>query len=187
MLTEKIDFTFIITTYGIVDYIPIDILINDTVVHSEKLTNNGRRLITVSTTLTQGPAHISLAVTENKKGALRIENVKVAWIADNSGMNSAWIVRADNEVWNYNDPGAEAAFDRILNGPHTKVITLDYATDETVPSYLRNYAYIVDNDGSQIQLRTLKGPYVFTESGKFVIPMTSPVSYWLMERLFVAL
>lgn len=187
MPTEQIDFTFILTTYGIVDYIPVSVLLNGTVIHSEQLTSNGRQLVTVRTTLQQGPTHIAISVTENKPGAARLENVKVAWIADNSGLNSAWINRADNEVWNYNDAETEAAFERIVNGPNTKVISLDYNTDDTVPSYLRNYAIVVNKNGQRVQSRSRKGQHVFNEPGSFIIPMTSPISYWLMERLFVAI
>jgi hypothetical protein len=184
MQTEQIDFTFILTTYGVVDYIPVAVLVNGEVLHSEHLTSNGRQLVTVRATLNQGPAHIAISVTENKPGAARLENVKVAWIADNSGLNSAWINRANNEIWNYDDAETEAAFERMANGPNTKVITLDYNTDDTVPSYLRNYAIVVDQAGQRVLSRSRKGQHVFNEAGSFIIPMTSPISYWLMERLF---
>jgi hypothetical protein len=187
MLTEQIEFTFILTAYGIADYMPIDIAVNGNIIHSERIVANGRKLVTVSASLSQGPAAISLSVTEKRPGAVRIENVKLAWIADASNLNSTWISLNDNEIWNYNDPGAAAAFDRIVNGAHAKAITLDYATDESVPSYLRNYAFITDTEGNVTQVSTLKGPYVFAGPGTFTLPMTSPTAYWLMERLFVAI
>lgn len=187
MPSEQINFTFILTAYGITDYIPVDILVNNNVVHSENISVNGRKTISTTISLEQGPANVSIAVTENQHGSVRVENIKVAWVNDSTSVNSSWTMQNDNEIWCYNDPDTVNAFNRIVNGTGAKVIALDYVTDETVPSYIRNYAFAEDEAGNRIELKTLKGQYVFNKKGRLTLPMTSPISYWLMERLFVAI
>lgn len=191
MQAEQIDFTFLLFVSGVVDAMPFTVTVNDTVIESGELARNGRHSITAHASLIQGPANVSFNIVEKRKGSVRLENIKLAWINDNSGVNSAWINSEDtpNTVWCYDDAESVAQFEKIANGSHTRVISLDYVTDESATSYLRNYGVSVDSEGNVTQMKDANNgaPHIFIGTGSFILPMTSPVSYWLMERLFVAI
>lgn len=190
MQAEQIDFTFMLTAIGVVQPIKVNVTVNDIVVASGEISKSGGQQFVARTTLEPGTVKLAFNVPDEFKGLLRIDNVRVVWIADNSSLNSSWVSReeVDNEIWNYNDPAADAEFEKIVNGPATKFIAMDYMTDGTTPSFLRNYAYVQTKD-TIVKIKDMenKNPYTFTCPGSFVIPITSPVAYWLMERLFVAL
>lgn len=175
---------------GITEPVPVEVRVNDVAVKQGRITTNGGQQFVAETCLEQGPAKIAFVIPNAFKGHIRIDNVRVVWIEDNSSLAPAWVAKdnAPNEIWNYNDPESDRMYEQIANGPASKFIALDYLTDGTTPSYLKNYAY-VETNGKTIKLRDIenKGPYAFVGPGSFVIPMASPVAYWLMERLFVAL
>jgi hypothetical protein len=105
------------------------------------------------------------------------------WLQENSNINPNWTSReaGPNEIWNYGVPAT--AWTAQTNALYHGTIMLDYEQDNR-RSFLRSYA-TVSTGGQTFNLRDKAGAYEFYAAGSFTLPLTSPVSYWLMKRLFV--
>jgi hypothetical protein len=187
MLSEQVNFTYILHASFVNEPIAVTASINEVPIATANITKNGKFEFLVNCDLEQGPANLSLHVAQTKNSTVTVSAVRLTWVNENSSTDAAWTGRepGPNEIWNYNDPDTEQVLSADNANPKHKTIILDYETDGR-KSFLRNYG-IVKTNNQEFNLRELLGPYTFKTAGKFSIPMTSPVSYWLMERLFVAI
>jgi hypothetical protein len=186
MLSEQVDFTYILHAAFVSDPVTVTARINDVPVASATITKNGKFEFVVESDLSQGAAALALHIAQTGNSTVTVSAVRLTWVNENSSTDASWTGRepGPNEIWNYNDPSTEVVLAAEAANPKHKTILLDYETDGR-KSFLRNYA-IVNVNNREFNLRDQTGPYTFKTAGEFFIPMTSPVSYWLMERLFVA-
>lgn len=187
MLSEQVNFTYILHASFVSEPIAITASINEVQVATATITKNGKFEFLVECNLEQGAANLSLQVAQTGNSSVTVGAIRLTWVNENSSTDASWTGREPGpyEIWNYNDPDTELILSADNANPKHKTIMLDYETDGR-KSFLRNYAIVKTND-QHFNLRDKSGPYTFKTTGKFTIPMTSPVSYWLMERLFVAI
>jgi hypothetical protein len=186
MLFEQINFVYILHAALVSEPITVTAHINDVQVASATIAKNGKFEFVVESNLSQGAANLTLHIAQTGNSTVTVSAVRLTWVNENSSTDASWTGRepGPNEIWNYSDPDTELVLTAEAANPKHKTIMLDYETDGR-KSFLRNYA-IVHINNQEFDLRDKSGPYTFKTVGKFSIPMTSPVSYWLMERLFVA-
>jgi hypothetical protein len=183
MQSEKINFTYILHAVQVTTPVTVSASVNGVHVASNKIEKSGKFELVVETFLEQGPAELSLKVHDIGKAAISVTSIKMQWLQENSNINPNWTGRegGPNEIWNYGVPAT--AWTAQTNALHHGTIMLDYEQDNR-RSFLRSYAKVTVGD-QHFDLRNKTGPYTFKEPGTFTLPMTSPVSYWLMKRLFV--
>jgi hypothetical protein len=187
MQSEKITFEYFLFITNASEPPVVSVSLNDVVIAEQRIPRMGRFKLDVTTEIVPGPAKLALNIIDAKGGSIRVENISLKW--EDEELNSSWINKDHDDEhthWSYKDPTAETMYNEAAsNGARS--ITLDYET-ETVPSFLRNYAtVIVDGKASSIRSAYMQGPHVFKGPGSFILDMTSPVPYWLLERLFVAI
>jgi hypothetical protein len=185
MLFETIRFTYLLYAANLKVPVSVTAMVNGIVVATAIITANGKFEFPVETELASGDANISLSIGELSGCTITVTNVKLTWVKDNSSLDPHWLSKpGPNEVWHYNAPELEKVIGASRSQLKFSTILLEYETDER-RSYLRNTA-LVETDGKKFNLQNAKGFYTFKSSGSFTLPMTSPVSYWLLEHLFVA-
>lgn len=187
MQYEQINFTYILTASAVTVPISVIATVNETPVSSFKIVRNGRFEFVVETNLKSGLANLVLHVGNTDCATVTVNAIKMQWVKENSNINPAWTSReaGPGEIWNYNMPASAAAWSAETNVAHHGTIVLDYETDNR-KSFLRNYATVCTNN-QQFDLKDKTGPYTFKTAGTFALQMTSPLSYWLMQRLFVVI
>jgi hypothetical protein len=184
MRSEKISFTYILFATGVTSPVAISAWINGLQVACTEIQKGGRFEFVVECELEPGPAELSLKVHDTSKAAVSVTSIKMQWLQENSNINPNWTNReaGPNEIWNYNMPESNP-WTAERNASFHGTIMLEYETDRR-KSFLRSYAKVAVGD-QHFDLRNKTGQYTFKEPGTFTLPMTSPVSYWLMKRLFV--
>ena len=187
MQSEQINFTYILNTAAVNEPIAITATVNGNTVATDTITKNGRFEFLVPTDLPFGNVNLDLHIGKTNNAIVTVALVKMQWLKENSNINPSWTGRepGPGEIWHYGAPPGTYSWSAEINAAHHGTIMLEYETDGR-KSFLRNYAEVSIND-QRFNLRGESGPYTFRQAGKFTIPMTSPVSYWLMERLFVAI
>ncbi len=187
MQSEKITFEYFLFITNASEPPVVSVSLNDVVIAEQRIPRIGRFKLDVTTEIVPGPAKLALNIIETKGGSIRVENISLKW--EDEELNSSWINKDhedENTHWSYKDRAAEAMYNEAA-ADGARSITLDYET-EMVPSFLRNYAAVeVDGKVSSLRGAYMQGPYVFRSPGSFILDMTSPVPYWLLERLFVAI
>lgn len=187
MQSEKITFEYFLFINNASEPPEVSVTLNDAVIATSRIPRIGRFKLDVTTEIVPGPAKLSLNIVDAKGGAIRVENISLKW--EEEELNSGWINRDhedENTHWSYKDRAADIMFAETASDG-ARSLTLDYETD-SVPSFLRNYATVeVDGKVSSLRGAYMQGPYVFKAPGSFILDMTSPVPYWLLERLFVAI
>lgn len=187
MQSEKVTFEYFLFITNASDNPEVSVSLNDVVVATSRTPRAGRFKFDVTIDINAGPAKVALHINSLKGGAIRVENISLKW--EDEELNSGWINRDhedENTHWSYKDRAADLMFaETASDGART--LTLDYETD-SVPSFLRSYATVeVNGKVSTLRGAYMQGPYIFKEPGRFILDMTSPLPYWLLERLFVAL
>ena len=184
MQSEKINFTYILFASGLTNPVVVSALVNDLQIASATIVKNGRFEFVVESQFESGPANLSLKVHDTSNALISVTAIKMQWLQENSNINPNWTNReaGPNEIWDYNMPESDL-WTAGKNASFHGTIMLEYETDRR-KSFLRSYAKVAIGD-QQFDLRNKTGQYTFREAGTFTLPMTSPVSYWLMERLFV--
>lgn len=185
MQSEQINFTYILGVSALTTPVAVTASVNGVQIVAGNITKNGSFELLVETNLVPGVVDLVLDVGDTNTAIVTVNTIKMQWVKENSNINPAWTNReaGPGEVWNYGMP--DSAWSAGINASHHGTIMLDYVT-EGRGSYLRNYA-IVSTIGEQFNLKDKIGPFSFKESGQFCLKMSSPLSYWLMERLFVAI
>lgn len=185
MLSETIRFTYLLHASNLTAPVPVGATLNGAVVASAIIATNGKFEFPVEMELGQGDANVTLSLGELSGSIITVTSVKLTWIRDNSSLDPHWLSKPGaNEVWNYNAPNLEKVISESRGQLKFSTILLEYETDER-KSFLRNNA-VVESGGKQFNLKNAKGFYAFKAPGSFTLPMTSPVSYWLLEHMFVS-
>lgn len=185
MQFEKINFTYILHAALVTKPITVTASVNGVQVAIADIIKNGRFEFVVETVLEPGPVELSLIVGDTNRAAITVNSIKMQWLQENSNFNPNWTDReaAPNEIWNYGAPASATVWSAQINASYHGTIMLDYEQDGR-RSFLRSYATVSTGDQT-FNLRDKSGPQWFNAPGTFTLPMTSPVSYWLMKRLFV--
>ena len=185
MLSETIRFTYLLHAANLTTPVPVGATLNGTVIDTAVVAANGKFEFAVDMELRDGDANIALTIGELSGSIITVTSVKLTWVRDNSSLDPHWLSKpGPNEVWNYNAPHLEKVISESRGQLKFSTILLEYESDER-KSFLRNNA-IVETEGKQFNLQNTRGFYAFKTPGSFTLPMTSPVSYWLLEHLFVA-
>jgi hypothetical protein len=185
MLSESIRFTYLLHAANLNVPVPIGATLNGTVVDTAVIAVNGKFEFAVDMELSDGDANIALTIGELSGSTITVTSVKLTWVKDNSSLDPHWLSKpGPNEVWHYNAPELEKVIGASRSRLKFSTILLEYETDER-KSFLRNNA-LVESGGEQFSLQNAKGFYAFKAPGSFTLPMTSPVSYWLLQHLFVS-
>lgn len=185
MLFETIRFTYLLHASNLTVPVPASVTLNGEVVGSAIIANNGKFEFPVEVKIGQGDANVTLSLGELSSSIITVTSIKLTWIQDNSSLDPHWLSKpGPNEVWNYNAPNLEKAISESRSQLKFSTILLEYETDER-KSFLRNNA-LVESGGKQFNLQNAKGFYAFKAPGSFTLPMASPVSYWLLEHMFVS-
>jgi hypothetical protein len=185
MPSEILKFTYILNVSNLTVPITIGATLNNSVVGSAVISNNGKFEFAAETELKAGTCELSLLVGETNRATVTVNSIKMQWLQENSNINPIWTGRepGPNEVWNYGAPASAPVWSAQINASYHGTIMLEYEQDNR-RSFLRSYA-TVSTGGKTFNLRDQIGAYAFCTPGSFTLSMTSPVSYWLMKRLFV--
>ena len=184
MQSEQINFTYILGVSALTTPVTVTASVNGAQVAVGNITKNGRFEFLVRTDLATGIADLILDVGDTNKAIITVNAIKMQWVKENSNINPVWTNReaGPGEIWNYGMP--ESVWSAEINASYHGTVILDYEV-EGRKSYLRNYATVLTGN-KQFNLKDKPGPFSFKDSGQFCLKMSSPLSYWLMERLFVA-
>ena len=158
---------------------------NDTIL-SQQLVRFGRQTVSAPISIPLGSEfNIELELVDVT--SVRLENVMLTWSADVTYYDPYWMDRDDspNIIWHYKDDAAGEIYKKSHSSPGVRTIPLDYETDGK-PSFLRNYATVKSN-GEIRDIKNDSGAHTFKGTGSFILPGRAPISYWLLERLFVAI
>ena len=158
---------------------------NDTVI-SQQLEKSGRQTVSASISIPLG-SEFDIELELVDVTSVRLENVMLTWPADVIYYDPYWMDKdsSPNIIWHYNDNAAEEIYKNSQSKPGVRTIPLDYETDNK-PGFLRNYGKIKNNKETR-GIKTDSGAHTFKGTGSFILTCRAPISYWLLERLFVAL
>jgi hypothetical protein len=186
MQSETIKFVYILHASNVNVPVQVEATLNGTVIDTAIITSNGKFEFVVQMELKSRDAKITLSLGQLSGSSITVNSIKLTWTKDNSSLDPLWFTKpAEHEIWNYNEPGIDKIIAEAKADPKANTILLDYTTDGR-RSFLTNYA-VVETNGDQFNLQNKPWPYTFKAPGSFTLPMSSPVSYWLMERLFVVI
>lgn len=181
MQAENIIFTFKLGLINIHTPIPVQILLNDTVLHELKLGPTSNSINFVAGLENNQNYSLSFRVLEiNRPSRINLSNVNISWQDNNRFLNTGWRAQSPNEVWNYTDPTATDEYNRIVN--RAKNVNLDYFIGNK-PGYLKKFGRFESKAGSVFTFNKLEKPFTIVEPGAFKIDFTSPINYWLYRHL----
>jgi hypothetical protein len=184
MQDEEIEFTFRLGIVAVYNPLPVQFLLNDTVVREVSLdTNSG--IVKFSSKLKERQGYcLKLQVLElPRQAAIYINNINISWPIDlhsHRYFNPAYRSRSPNELWHYSD--ADAGRKNEMYAKNSQNIDLDYVVNN-VPGYLKKFGRFESTSGEIVNFSNQNKPFRIGCPGTFKIDFTSPISYWLYKNL----
>ena len=181
MQSEKIEFTFKLGLINIYSPIPIKIMLNDQLINELNLGPNSNSINFIADMIDGEKYTLAFKVEEiSRPSRIIINNLNVCWLDNNRTLNPAWRAPSSNEIWDYADSTATKRHQHIVR--KVQNIDLDYFVAGN-PGYLKRFAYFENADGNVTAFNNLERPFAITEPGSFKFDFTTPISYWLLQRL----
>jgi len=184
MPTEKIEFTFKLGLPNITSPVPVQFLLNDSIVHST-LIKFDSNIIKFTVPLEERQAYcLKFQLLELPEFTrIIINNIGVNWVFDQDSRNyfkPGWRAESPNEVWHYTDPNAGKV--QEIRIKESLGIDMDYFVGK-LPGHIKKFGKFEKVTGEIVSFSNINKPYNITVPGTFKMDFTSPISYWLYENL----